>query len=40
MINYAETFKCDTCYGRGIIFVGDKYDYSIEPCECVSEVTL
>jgi hypothetical protein len=28
--------KCSSCYGKGYVFYGDRYDYSIEPCECVA----
>lgn len=26
--------KCSMCYGRKVVYVGDKYEYTIEPCEC------
>ena len=24
---------CSMCYGRGVVYVGDRFDYTIEPCE-------
>ncbi len=30
-----KTIDCSTCYGRGLIFIGDNEDYYVEPCECV-----
>lgn len=35
MIDYLIVEKCDTCYDRGVIFIGDNNEYWIEPCECV-----
>jgi hypothetical protein len=26
--------KCSMCYDRKVVYVGDKYEYTIEPCEC------
>jgi hypothetical protein len=26
--------KCSLCYGKGVIYVGNRYEYTIEPCEC------
>jgi len=37
MINSVQIIDCSSCYGEGIIFIGDENDYSIEPCECVSK---
>ena len=25
--------NCSMCYGRSVVYVGDKYEYTIEPCE-------
>jgi len=25
--------KCSMCYGRKVVYVGDRSDYTIEPCE-------
>ncbi len=36
MINSVLSIPCNTCYGHGIIFIGDNHDYNIEPCECVA----
>jgi hypothetical protein len=30
------SYKCSPCGGRGYVFYGDNEDYTIEPCECVS----
>jgi hypothetical protein len=35
MINSIQTIDCDTCHGRGLVFIGDDNDYHIEPCECI-----
>ena len=35
MINAIQTIDCDTCYGRGLVFIGDDNDYNVEPCECI-----
>jgi hypothetical protein len=29
--------KCSMCYGRGIVYVGDRHEYTIEPCERCSK---
>ena len=26
--------KCSLCYGRGVIYVGNRQEYEIESCEC------
>jgi hypothetical protein len=25
---------CSLCYGRGVIYVGNRQEYEIESCEC------
>jgi len=30
----AQVFECDSCFGHGVIFIGDDEDYFIEPCLC------
>ena len=35
MINAIQLVECGTCYGQGVIFIGDDNDYNVEPCECV-----
>ena len=37
MINAVQVIDCDTCYGKGLVFIGDNNDYNVEPCECVSD---
>ena len=37
MINTAYSVDCQNCGGRGVVFFGDNYDYSIEPCVCVKD---
>ena len=37
MINAVQLIDCDTCYGKGLVFIGDDNDYNVEPCECVSD---
>ncbi len=26
--------KCSICYGKKVIYQGDRFDYTIEICEC------
>ena len=40
MINSVITVDCDSCYGRGYIFLGDEENYHIETCECVDGYLL
>jgi hypothetical protein len=28
--------NCSMCYGKGVIYVGNRYEYEIEACECQS----
>lgn len=34
------TFDCSACHGKGYLYYGDRFDYSIEPCECVAQEQL
>lgn len=34
MINSVQVIDCSDCNGVGVIFYGDDYDYSVEPCGC------
>jgi hypothetical protein len=36
MINAIQIIDCSSCYGEGLVFIGDENDYYVEPCECVS----
>ena len=38
MINSVMKFDCDTCYGYGLIFLGDEDNYSVETCQCVGDL--
>lgn len=40
MINSVKEIKCDTCSGKGLVFIGDRNDFFIEPCECVEDDLL
>ncbi len=26
--------NCSMCYGKGVVYVGNAYEYEIENCEC------
>ena len=33
-VRFMPKNKCSMCYGRGVVYVGDRHEYTIEPCEC------
>lgn len=30
---------CEECGGAGFLFFGNEYEYDVEPCECVADVS-
>lgn len=39
MIKEIISAPCDECGGAGFIFFGNEYDYDVEPCDCVADVS-